>query len=418
MTLNRRVLLSRAGLLAGAGAAAVTGGGVLAACGTEQRPPPPATVPFRGPHQAGIDTPTQDRLAFAAFDLVPGTTRTDLVALLQTWTAAAEAMSRGLPVPGRSDDQDSPPADTGEAMDLEPGNLTVTVGFGPGLFDTRFGLAPRRPAAFAPLPSLPADALEPARSGGDLGIQACSQDPQVAFHVVRNLARLGRGTVVTRWTQLGFGRTASTSTAQVTARNLMGFKDGTRNLKVEDAAAMNRSVWVDPADVPGAAGWMAGGSYLVTRRIRMILETWDRDPLFDQENVFGRSKAEGAPLSGGTEFTPPDFTETMAGGVPAIPMDAHVRLAAPENNGGAALLRRGYNYTDGVDPATGMLDAGLFFIAYMRSPEQFVRIQTALGSRDALNEYIRHTTSALFACPPGLAEGDPADYWGRRLLEG
>lgn len=412
--LDRRRFLGRAGLLAGVGAA----GGVLAACSTGAPAPPPQTVPFRGTYQAGIDTAAQDRLAFAAFDVAPGSTRADLVTMLTTWSAAAEAMTRGRPVPGSSDEQQSPPADTGEADGLAPGNLTVTVGFGPGLFDGRFGLAARRPAELAELPALPGDFLDPTRSGGDICVQACSEDPQVAFHAVRNLARLGRGTVVTRWTQLGFGRTSSTSTTQATARNLMGFKDGTRNLKVEDPGAMSRSVWVAPGDLPGSASWMAGGSYLVSRRIRMIIETWDRDVLSDQENVFGRSKASGGPLSGGDEFAPPDFHATLAGGVPAIPMDAHIRLAAPENNGGTAILRRSYSYTDGVDPRTGMLDAGLFFIAFMRSPAQFVRLQSVLGARDALNEYIQHTSSALFACPPGVAPGNTGDYWGRALLEG
>jgi deferrochelatase/peroxidase EfeB len=181
---------------------------------------------------------------------------------------------------------------------------------------------------------------------------------------------------------------------------------------------MSRSVWVAPGDLPGSASWMAGGSYLVSRRIRMIIETWDRDVLSDQENVFGRSKASGGPLSGGDEFTPPDFHATLAGGVPAIPMDAHIRLTAPENNNGTAILRRSYSYTDGVDPRTGMLDAGLFFIAFMRSPAQFVRLQSQLGAHDALNEYIQHTSSALFACPPGVAPGNPGDYWGRALFEG
>ena len=338
--------------------------------------------------------------------------------MLTTWTAAAEAITQGKPVPGSSDQQQSPPADTGEADGLAPGNLTITVGFGPGLFDGRFGLAARRPTELAELPALPGDFLDPTKSGGDICVQACSEDPQVAFHAVRNLARLGRGTVVTRWTQLGFGRTSSTSTAQATARNLMGFKDGTRNLKVEDPGAMSRSVWAAPGDLPGAASWMAGGSYLVSRRIRMIIETWDRDVLADQENVFGRSKASGGPLSGGDEFTPPDFHATLAGGVPAIPMDAHIRLAAPENNNGTAILRRSYSYTDGVDPRTGMLDAGLFFIAFMRSPAQFVRLQSQLGAHDALNEYIQHTSSALFACPPGVAPGNSGDYWGRALFEG
>ncbi|HEY2222329.1 iron uptake transporter deferrochelatase/peroxidase subunit [Actinomycetospora sp.] len=412
-SISRRSLLGRAGLLAGAGVA----GGVLAGCSTDSAPPPPV-VDFRGAHQAGIDTAAQDRLAFAAFDVVPGSTRADLVALLTTWSAAAEAMTAGRPVPGDNEDQNSPPADTGEAFDLAPGNLTVTVGFGPGLFDARFGLADRRPAELAVLPALPGDTLDPAISGGDLAIQACSEDPQVAFHAVRNLARLGRGTVVTRWTQLGFGRTSSTSTAQATPRNLMGFKDGTRNLKVEDPAAVTRSVWVAPADAPGPAAWFAGGSFLVSRRIRMIIETWDRDVLSDQENVFGRSKAAGAPLSGGDEFTPPDFAKTLASGLPAIPLDAHVRLAAPENNNGTAILRRSYSFTDGVDQTTGMLDAGLFFIAFMRSPTQFTTLQTQLGARDALNEYIRHTSSAVFACPPGVAPGNAGDYWGRALLEG
>jgi deferrochelatase/peroxidase EfeB len=411
--LNRRRFLGRAGLLAGVGAA----GGVLAACSTDAPAPPPQTVPFRSAYQAGIDTAAQDRLAFAAFDVAPGSTRADLVAMLTTWTAAAEAMTQGQPVPGSSDEQQSPPADTGEADGLAPGNLTVTVGFGPGLFDGRFGLAARRPTELAELPALPGDFLDPTRSGGDICVQACSEDPQVAFHAVRNLARLGRGTVVTRWTQLGFGRTSSTSTTQATARNLMGFKDGTRNLKVEDPGSMSRSVWVAPGDLPGSASWMAGGSYLVSRRIRMIIETWDRDVLSDQENVFGRAKASGGPLSGGDEFAAPDFHATLAGGVPAIPMDAHIRLAAPENNNGTAILRRSYSYTDGVDSRTGMLDAGLFFIAYMRSPAQFVRLQSQLGAHDALNEYIQHTSSALFACPPGVAAGNTGDYWGRALFE-
>lgn len=411
--LSRRSLLGRAGLLAGAGVA----GGVLAGCSTEAAPPA-QVVPFRGSYQAGIDTAAQDRLAFAAFDVAPGSTRADLVAMLSSWTAAAEAMTLGRPVPGSNDQQQSPPADTGEADGLAPGNLTVTVGFGPGLFDGRFGLAAKRPAELATLPPLPRDFLDPAKSAGDIGVQACSEDPQVAFHAVRNLARLGRGTVVLRWTQLGFGRTSSTSTAQATARNLMGFKDGTRNLKVEDPGAMTRSVWVAPADVPGPASWLAGGSFLVSRRIRMFIEPWDRDRLADQENVFGRVKGSGGPLSGGDEFTPPDFHATLADGTPAIPVDAHIRLAAPENNGGTAILRRSYSYTDGVDTRTGTLDAGLFFLAFMRSPSQFVRLQSQLGAHDALNEYIQHTSSALFACPPGVAPGNSGDYWGRALLEG
>ena len=173
-----------------------------------------------------------------------------------------------------------------------------------------------------------------------------------------------------RWSQLGFGRTSSTTTAQATPRNLMGFKDGTNNIKSEDGAEMNAFVWVgDETDQP----WMRGGSYLVSRRIRMLIESWDADYLADQERVFGRVKDTGAPLSGTKEFDPVNLEATKGGRQPVIPADAHIRLAAPATNGGQKILRRGYSYTDGTDPATGQLDAGLFFIAYPEGPAQAVR---------------------------------------------
>ena len=260
-------------------------------------------VPFRDVRQAGIATPAQDRLAFAAFD-VSAPDRTALVALLRTWTDAAERMTRGEPVGPAEPQPLAPPDDTGEAVGLRPGRLTLTIGFGPSLFDDRFGLAPRRPSALVELPRFPGDALEPARCGGDLAIQACADDPQVAFHAVRNLARLGRGTVVMRWFQLGFGRTASTSSAQATPRNLQGFKDGTNNIVAESADAMRDHVWVgDETDQP----WLRDGSYLVTRRIRMLIESWDRTSLGEQERVIGRHKSSGAPLGGAAEHDPPDL---------------------------------------------------------------------------------------------------------------
>jgi len=216
---------------------------------------------------------------------------------------------------------------------------------------------------------------------------------------------------VLRWSQLGFGRTSSTSTSQQTERNLLGFKDGTNNVKGEDRAALDDYVWVgDETDQP----WMAGGSYLVTRRIRMLIESWDTDFLADQEEVFGRFKTSGAPLTGRHEFDAVDLTATR-GGKPVIPLDAHIRLAAPATNGEQRILRRGYSYTDGIDSDTGLLDAGLFFICFQKDPrKQFVAIQRRLGSLDALNEYIRHTSSAVFAVPPGLT--GPGDWWGKALL--
>ena len=401
---SRRAFLGSA--LGAAGLAAAGGAGFGIARAADPPGASGASVPFYGPHQAGIATPAQDRLAFAAFD-VTSASRTDLQGLLAQWAAAAAQMCRGLPIGSVETQPDNPPVDTGEALGLPASQLTVTVGFGPTLFDERFGLAPHRPAALEPLPALPGDALDPQRSGGDLGVQACADDPQVAFHVIRNFARLARGTAVMRWSQLGFGRTSSTSRSQATPRNLMGFKDGTRNIKAESADDMNRFVWADD-------GWMAGGSYLVARRIRMLIESWDTDFLADQERVFGRTKTSGAPLTGSHEFDTPDLSAKRHGR-PVIDLNAHIRLAAPQSNGGQMILRRGYSYTDGIDPETGLLDAGLFFLAYQKDPRrQFVSIQQRLGQHDLLNEYIRHTGSALFAVPPGLA--GPGDWWGRALF--
>jgi deferrochelatase/peroxidase EfeB len=431
--LSRRSVLGLAGAAAATGAAA--GAGItLAAAHAGDEPEKPAGGPgdayaFAGEHQAGITTPAQDRLHIAAFDLTT-TERADVVALLRAWTYAASRMTQGLPAgdfgPG-SGPYDAPPDDTGEADGLPASGLTITFGFGPSLFRDadgrdRFGLAARRPALLQDLPHFPADALEPGRTGGDLVVQACAHDPQVAVHAVRNLSRLAFGTAAVRWSQLGYGRTSSTSTSQATPRNLFGFKDGTANVKAEEDAAVRDFVWVQPGDDPAAA-WMEGGSYLVARRIRMMIETWDRAPLREQETIVGRTKTTGAPLSGGTEHTEPDFAVTGRDDVPLVAEQSHVRLAHPSSNDGQRLLRRGYNYTDGSD-GLGRLDAGLFFIAFVRDPaRQYVPMQNRLARDDLMSEYLRHTGSGLWAVPPGVPDGarfGGADgaYVGQGLFEG
>lgn len=416
--------VSRRGFLGWVGAAAaggvVVGAGAATAVGRAQADTAPEAAgayPFFAANQAGILTPAQDRLHFAAFDLTT-TDRAELIALLKAWTTAASRLTQGLPAGTygpTGGPYDAPPDDTGEAADLPPSGLTLTFGFGPSLFTDadgvdRFGIAERRPEALVDLPLFPGDDLDPDRSGGDLCVQACAHDPQVAVHAVRNLARIAFGTAVVRWSQLGFGRTSSTSTTQVTPRNLFGFKDGTANVKAEDPDASTQ-VWVQDADDPA---WMAGGSYLVARRIRMTIETWDRTSLREQEAVIGRTKAEGAPLSGGTEFTDPDFAATGRADAPLIPMTSHLRLAHPTLYNGVRMLRRGYNFTDGSD-ALGRLDAGLFFLAYQRDIRTaFLPVQAELARNDALSEYIRHVGSAVFAIPPGVTgEGQ---YLGQSLF--
>ncbi|EIV93843.1 iron uptake transporter deferrochelatase/peroxidase subunit [Frankia sp. QA3] len=408
---RRRALFGAAGL-AGAGVVAATAAGCSDDSSTSTAAAPRGVVPFHGAQQAGIITDAQDRLAFAAFDVSAGVSRDQLRELLAGWTAAAARMAAGQAVADDEAAPHSPPRDTGEAIGLTAGNLTITFGVGPSLFDGRFGLAGRKPAALADIPPLPGDNLDPLRSRGDLCVQACADDPQVAFHAVRNLRRLAQGTAVLRWFQLGFGRTSTTSDSQDTPRNLMGFKDGTNNIKREDTASLDRHVWVG-AD--GDQAWMRGGTYVVTRRIRMLLESWDRDFLLDQEQVIGRTKTSGAPLGAAKEFDPVPLSAKGADGEPVVAADAHIRLAAASSNGGATILRRGYSYTDGVNQETGQLDAGLFFIAFQRDPRTgFLPIQRRLAASDALNEYIVHTSSAVFAIPPGVR--DPKDFWASTLF--
>jgi deferrochelatase/peroxidase EfeB len=413
VAISRRKFLATGA--AGAGLAAVGGGAGLAAAslgddsGEELGADARGTVPFHGEHQAGIATEQQDRLLFASYD-VTAEGRDGLAELLQDWTAAAARLTAGDEV-GTATIRDAPATDTGEAVGLDPARLTLTFGFGPSLFDDRFGLARHRPEALADLPSFPGDQLDPDHSGGDLCVQACSNDPQVAYHAIRNLTRIGRGRVLLRWTQVGFGRTSSTTSSQLTPRNLMGFKDGTNNLRA-GTAQLDRSVWV-PDD--GDPAWMRGGTYLVARRIRIFIEVWDRSPLADQEATIGRVRHNGAPLGGHAEHDPIDLDATGDDDQPVIPVDAHVRLANQEAND-IFLLRRGYSFTDGIDRRTGQLDAGLFFLAFQRDPRrQFVPLQDALARRDALNEYIQHVGSALFAIPPGAGEGT---YLGQTLLDG
>jgi deferrochelatase/peroxidase EfeB len=415
--LSRRRLLAGSGL-ATAGLLAATAAGATAGSLEADATPSGATtshqdgsstVPFYGSHQAGIATPEQARMAFAAYDVTAGDTAA-LTSLLAQWTDAAARLTAGEETEGPAGPF-VPPPDTGEAIGLAPSNLTITVGFGPTLFDGRFGLAHRRPDALVGVPAFAGDALEPARSGGDLCIQACADDAQVAFHAVHTLTRLALGSATLRYLQIGFARAASAG-GRPSPRNLLGFHDGTNNLVPADEEAMRRFVWVNhPTDQP----WMIGGTYLVARRIRIHLEAWNDSTLVDQEQTIGRHRDTGAPLGGGTsEDYPVDLNALDSNGEPLIPDHAHIRVAAPGTNHGQALLRRGYSFADGVDASSGELDAGLFFICFQRDPrDQFIPIQQRLSQTDALAEYLLPTGSAIFACPPGIEAGE---HWGAGLI--
>ncbi len=404
---SRREVLTGAGALAVAGAALAVGG-----CSAGSSPTTGASgtaadvVAFHGDHQAGVLTPPQTRLVFATFDLLAND-RAALQTLLRRWSSAAALLTAGKPIgPIEPSAAGEVPTDTGEAFELPASRLTITIGLGRSVFvdahgRDRLGLASKLPAPLVEIPAFGGgESLDPARSGGDVSLQCCADDATVAFHAVHNLTRIARDVASIRWTQLGFGPAASTG-RQSSPRNLQGFKDGTNNLDTSDATLMRDHVWVGATDAPA---WMTGGTYMVTRRIRMRLEHWDRSALSDQEATIGRSKLTGAPLGRLNEHDTPELAATDAKGRLVIPADAHIRLAAPAENGDARILRRGYSFSDGVDPVTGELDAGLFFVAFQRDPRrQFIPLQKRLAENDALNDYIEHVGSAAFAVLPGVA---------------
>jgi deferrochelatase/peroxidase EfeB len=421
---RRGLVGAAAGLAVAAGAVspigAVAGAAVEAKPASEPADDGSRIEPFWGAHQGGIATPAQSHTYMAAFDLL-ATGRDELIGLLRACTSAAAGMSRGEPAPPVGADFARRWPDSGEASGLPTARLTVTFGFGPGLFvkdgRDRYGLAARRPPALADLPRFEGDELIEARTGGDLSIQACADDPQIAFHAVRQLARLAYRVAEMRWAQTGF---ISGAGAKQTPRNLMGFGEGTGNLAADDRAAMGKFVWV------GGEGpdWMQGGSYVVFRRIRMALEHWDRMPLEFQEQTFGRHKYSGAPLGRKNEFDPLDLNAADRDGNPLIPQSAHVRLAAAASNDGAQILRRPYSYNDGVNSVAerwppwrrGMeYDAGLFFVCYQRDPRTgFIKIFDKLAKFDMLNQFVTHTGGGLFACPGGIA---PGEFVGQHLFE-
>ena len=366
--------------------------------------------PFFGTHQAGVATTPQTNVYFAAFDLI-AEKRDDVIALLRAWTAASARLTQGQTADLLTNDPATPELDSYETTGLATGRLTLTFGFGPGMFTKdgkdRYGLAKHRPDALADLPRFNGDQLVPERTGGDLCIQACADNPQVAFHAVRQLTRIAYGAANIRWAQSGF---MAAQKDKSTPRNLMGFKDGSMNVPIRAEAAMNQYIWAGDE-----GGWMQHGTYMVARPIRIALEHWDRMKLSFQQQVMGREKHSGAPLGQKHENDSLALDANDANGNPIIPENAHVRLGAPENNDGAQILRRSYSYDNGLSYIAerwppwhqGMeFDAGLLFISYQRDPRTgFVKIFDKMSKFDMMNQFVTHVGGGVFACPPGAKEG-------------
>jgi len=355
-------------------------------------------IPLYGEHQPGIITPQQTYMYLAAFNIATKS-KAELVAMLKSWTRFCDLSAAGGTMK-LSDNSLVPPADTGETLDLPPSRLTATFGFGPSFFTNdgsdRFGIARMAPLYLKDIPRMPRDNMDMAISGGDICVQVCADDQQVAFHAVRNLIRLSTGQASLKWMQEGF----ASGTPGKTPRNLFGFKDGTANELHHSPEGYDQVVWAG-ADEPE---WMRGGSYLAYRKIQMKIESWDRTSLADQEATFGRTKISGAAFGAQGEFDAFDLSK--------LPENSHVSLAKQTKQ---LIHRRAYSYTDKVDPRTGNVDAGLLFISYQRNPDQqFLPMLRLMQKNDALNSYVSHVGSAMFACPAGLREGR---YIGQTILE-
>lgn len=347
-------------------------------------------INFYGEHQAGITTPMQKNIYFVILDLHT-TDRETIMQMFKDWTVYSEKLVNGELVKKDGVNALLPPTDTGETVGLNSYRLTLTFGVSVS-FLKKMGLEDKKPKEFRDMPPFPKEQLKEKYTGGDIVIQACADDEQVAFHAVRNLVRKARNAVTMKWSQAGF---AAIGDRMSTPRNLFGFKDGTANVTKEKD--FDKVVWCDSKD------WMKGGSYMAVRRIQMFLETWDRTNLQEQENTFGRYKESGAPFGKKNEFDEVDLD--------LLPVDAHVRLAKEVDK---PLYRRSYSYSDGIDETTGQFDTGLLFISFQKDPDSFIKVQTNLGAQDKMNEYVTHVGSGLFACFGGVKKGE---YLGQKLFE-
>jgi deferrochelatase/peroxidase EfeB len=421
--LDRRGFLTRSAALLGAGGVGGIGG--LARASAQAQGAASATAPsaaqewnvsqaqlearepFDGPHQAGILTPAPAQATFAALDSI-APDRGTLREALQALSRRARELTVGGPIPLL--EVDAPPVDSGVLGPVNaPDALTVTIAFGASLFDGRYGLGAQRPRELVTMPTFAIDDLDPAQSHGDMLLQICAHERDTVTHTLRELLRTVRGSLQLRWMIDGFSGAARGPSPHNSPRNLFAFRDGTANPPTSDPALMDQLVWAGR----GEPAWAVGGTYQVARIIRMHVEFWDRVGMSEQENMIGRVRASGAPLGGTDEFEDPRYDLDPEG--KRIPLTAHIRTANPRTPATAdqRILRRGFNYTRGFDPA-GALDQGLMFVAFNQSPtRQFATVQKRLLAEPMI-DYITPVGGGYFFVPPG-ARGE-ADWVGSGLF--
>ncbi len=352
--LSRRAFLGTAALGTAVVGGAAAGGIRLGSAGRADSADADEARPapsrgFRGNHQIGVLEHPRPHGLLAAFTCVD----TDRTALRETFRELSEEVDGLLSGRAPADtDRALPPSDNGVLEEVTDPGLMATVSVGASLFDRRYGLADRKPRELVTMPFLANDRLDPA------------------------------------------------------------------NPDAGDEALMNTLVWTQPADAAVTAtnrepAWTVGGTYQVVRVIRMMVERWDRASLDEQEEIFGRRKVTGAPLSGKAETDIPEYANDPAGEV--IPLTAHIRLANPRDGRtkDKVLVRRGMSYSRGVDSA-GLLDQGLAFVSYQRRLSHFLEAQERLKG-EPLEEYLRPEGGGFFFVLPGVVE--IGDFLGRALFD-
>ena len=412
MDLNRRNFLK--GTAAGAAGTALAGGVLIggahadanAATQASDGPAEEAVYPFHGVNQSGVLTPgpsgKQASTSVVAFDSMAAD-KASLADLLQTITTRARFLSAGGTPPNLGIGQ--PPSDSDVLGPVVPADgLTVTVSVGSSLFDDRYGISGSKPLKLKPLVAFPNDSPDPAWLHGDLLVQLSANHPDTVHHAIRDLLKHTRGGMQMRWKMDGYNSPARPSG---TGRNLLGFKDGTAN---PTGSLARDLIWVDDAAEPA---WAHGGSYLVVRLIRMLVEFWDRVSINEQEGMFGRRRDSGAPLDGTSEFDTPNYKADPHGSV--IPLDSHIRLANPRTpqTANQRLIRRSYNYDLGVD-LNGNMQAGHIFIAYQQDVErQFEIVQRRLIN-EPLIDYVQPFGGGYFFTLPGVRDAN--DWYGKGMI--
>jgi deferrochelatase/peroxidase EfeB len=398
-----------AGLAGAAGGTALGGGAALADPVAQGEEPKSRVIPFHGYHQAGIATLPQQVAIFLSCD-VTASNRKELTELFRSLTSRARFLTAGGTPPKVS--PTATPSDNGiVGPTVAADGLTVTVGVGASLFDDRYGLSSRKPVQLVKMTPFRHDDLDPKLSQGDLLIQICADYRDTTVHALIDILTHTKSLMKLRW-RIDGQRNQERPVG--VRRDWFGFKDGISNPSVTDPAQMNQWVWVQPKSAEPA--WAAGGTYHVVRIVHFHIEAWQKVPVAQQERIFGRRKASGAPMyavgENANDLFDPIYTNDPQGLITAL--NSHIRLANPQTPQTAAtstILRRSYDYDRSFNLQD--LDVGHAFNCFQQELKNYTTMQTRLEN-ETLVPYITPKGGGYFFALPGVR--DEKDYYARGLL--